>query len=64
LSLRLILEREGYGVAVFESVAAFERERRAGRTDLYLVDVRLPDWERARCAPRDQAVGDPGRRLS
>jgi len=43
LSLRLILEREGYAVAVFDSVAAFKRERGAGRTDLYLIDVRLPD---------------------
>jgi two-component system nitrogen regulation response regulator NtrX len=43
LSLRLILEREGYGVTVFETGSAFRAERRAGRSDLYLIDVRLPD---------------------
>ena len=43
LSLRLILEREGYAVTVCESAAAFHAEYRAGRTDLFLLDVRLPD---------------------
>jgi two-component system nitrogen regulation response regulator NtrX len=43
LSLRLILEREGYRVTVCESVAAFQTERGRGRADLYLLDVRLPD---------------------
>jgi two-component system nitrogen regulation response regulator NtrX len=42
LSLRLILEGEGYGVTVCESVAEFQAERH-GRADLYLLDVRLPD---------------------
>jgi two-component system nitrogen regulation response regulator NtrX len=59
LSLRLILEREGYGVAVFESVAAFERERRAGRTDLYLVDVRLPDGSGLDVLRAIKQSGDP-----
>ena len=43
LSLRLILEREGYRVTVCESVASFQAERGRGRGDLYLLDVRLPD---------------------
>jgi two-component system nitrogen regulation response regulator NtrX len=42
LSLRLILEGEGYGVTVCGSVAEFKAER-SGRADLYLLDVRLPD---------------------
>jgi two-component system nitrogen regulation response regulator NtrX len=42
-SLRLILEGEGYGVTVAESVARFRAERFTGRADLYLLDVRLPD---------------------
>src|SRR5688500_16497905 len=43
LSLRLILEGEGYAVETCASVAELERMRRAGRADLYLLDVRLPD---------------------
>lgn len=39
-SLRLILEREGYGVMVANSAAGFAQ---APRADLYLLDVRLPD---------------------
>ena len=42
-SLRLILEGEGYRVTVCESAAAFRAERRRGRADVYLLDVRLPD---------------------
>ena len=42
-SLRLILEGEGYRVTVCESAAQFQAERRKGRADLYLLDVRLPD---------------------
>jgi len=42
-SLRLILEGEGYRVTVCESAARFQAERRKGRVDLYLVDLRLPD---------------------
>ena len=42
-SLRLILEGEGYGVTVCESATKFRAERFAGRADLYLLDVRLPD---------------------
>ena len=42
-SLRLILEGEGYGVSVCESVAAFRAERRHPRADVCLLDVRLPD---------------------
>jgi two-component system nitrogen regulation response regulator NtrX len=42
LSLRLILEGEGYGVTVCGSMAEFHAER-PGRADLYLLDVRLPD---------------------
>ena len=43
LSLRLILEREGYAVTICESVAAFQAEPGPGRADLFLLDVRLPD---------------------
>ena len=42
-SLRLILEGAGYSVAVCDSVAALDVERRKRRADLYLLDVRLPD---------------------
>ena len=42
-SLRLILEGEGYRVSVFESAAAFARERGRAAADVYLLDVRLPD---------------------
>ena len=42
-SLRLILEGEGYQVTVCESAASFHTERRRGRADVYLLDVRLPD---------------------
>ncbi len=41
LSLRLILEREGYRVDVVRSLAEF-RDRKRG-ADAYLLDVRLPD---------------------
>ncbi|HSC28183.1 MAG TPA: sigma-54 dependent transcriptional regulator [Vicinamibacterales bacterium] len=43
LSLRMILEGEGYRVTVCDSAASFRAERRSGRADLYLLDVRLPD---------------------
>jgi two-component system nitrogen regulation response regulator NtrX len=42
-SLRLILEGEGYGVTICASAAEFQAQRAAGRADLYLLDVRLPD---------------------
>jgi two-component system nitrogen regulation response regulator NtrX len=42
-SLRLILEGEGYRVTVCDSAAQFHAERRRGRADLYLLDLRLPD---------------------
>jgi len=40
-SLRLILEREGYAVAVCSSIV--EAKACSGRADLFLLDVRLPD---------------------
>ena len=43
LSLRLILEGEGYRVSICDSAARFRAMRTAGRADLYLLDVRLPD---------------------
>src|SRR4029453_11888829 len=43
LSLRLILEGEGYRVAICESAARFNVQRSMDRADLYLLDVRLPD---------------------
>jgi two-component system nitrogen regulation response regulator NtrX len=43
LSLRLILEGEGYRVTICDSAARFQAEQTRGRADLYLLDVRLPD---------------------
>jgi two-component system nitrogen regulation response regulator NtrX len=43
LSLRLILEREGYRVTIYHSAVALLAEPGPGRADLYLLDVRLPD---------------------
>src|SRR6266851_9627539 len=40
-SLRLILEREGYGVTTCLSLA--EAKAHSQRADAYLIDVRLPD---------------------
>lgn len=40
-SLRLILEREGYAVALCHSAAGFREF--PGRADVYLLDVKLPD---------------------
>jgi two-component system nitrogen regulation response regulator NtrX len=42
-SLRLILEREGYSVAVCRTLAEFHAHPDARRADAYLLDVRLPD---------------------
>src|SRR6476659_6710390 len=42
-SLRMILEREGYAVNVCRSVAEFRRHPDAGRADVYLLDMKLPD---------------------
>jgi two-component system nitrogen regulation response regulator NtrX len=43
LSLRLILEGEGYRVTTCDSAARFAAERARARADLYLLDLRLPD---------------------
>jgi two-component system nitrogen regulation response regulator NtrX len=43
LSLRLILEGEGYRVSICDSAARFLAQRAAACADLYLLDVRLPD---------------------
>jgi two-component system nitrogen regulation response regulator NtrX len=43
LSLRLILEGEGFGVSIAHSVAEFHALRASARADVYLLDVRLPD---------------------
>jgi two-component system, NtrC family, nitrogen regulation response regulator NtrX len=42
-SLRLILEREGYGIAVCRSIREFRAHPDLDRADLFLFDVRLPD---------------------
>jgi two-component system, NtrC family, nitrogen regulation response regulator NtrX len=42
-SLRLILEREGYGVNVCRSVAEFRAHPDAQRADALLLDMKLPD---------------------
>jgi two-component system nitrogen regulation response regulator NtrX len=43
LSLRLILEGEGYSVTVHERAAGISAQRGRDRADLYILDVRLPD---------------------
>jgi two-component system nitrogen regulation response regulator NtrX len=43
LSLRMILEGEGFRVTLCNSAAAFQAERSRSRADLFLLDVRLPD---------------------
>src|SRR5215468_11931611 len=42
-SLRMILEREGYSVNLCKSVAEFKKHPDAGRADVYLLDMKLPD---------------------
>jgi two-component system nitrogen regulation response regulator NtrX len=42
-SLQLILEREGYGVAVCHSIEEFRKVHLNRQADVYLLDVRLPD---------------------
>jgi two-component system nitrogen regulation response regulator NtrX len=42
-SLRMILEREGYAVSVCRSAAEFRKHPDAGRADVYLLDLKLPD---------------------
>ena len=42
-SLRMILEREGYGIAVCRSIREFRAHPDAERADAFLFDVRLPD---------------------
>ena len=42
-SLRMILEREGFSVNVCKSVAEFGKHPDAGRADVYLLDMKLPD---------------------
>jgi two-component system, NtrC family, nitrogen regulation response regulator NtrX len=42
-SLRMILEREGYGVNVCKSVADFAKHPGAQTSDVYLFDMKLPD---------------------
>src|SRR5579885_1914012 len=42
-SLRLVLEREGYQVAVCRSAAEFRAQPDTARADAFLFDVRLPD---------------------
>ena len=43
LSLQLILEGEGHAVFAVGSAAEFRANYRAGLTDLFLIDVKLPD---------------------
>jgi two-component system nitrogen regulation response regulator NtrX len=58
-SLRLILEGEGYGVSVCESVAKFRASYGPGRADLYLLDVRLPDGSGIDVLRAIRQAGDP-----
>src|SRR5262245_20702953 len=43
LSLQMILEGEGYGVALCRTAAEFKQRVSSYRADVYLLDVRLPD---------------------
>src|SRR5690606_13648215 len=58
-SLRLILEGAGYGVTVYPSAGAFAADRSAGRADLYLLDVRLPDGSGLDVLRTLRQQGDP-----
>jgi two-component system nitrogen regulation response regulator NtrX len=58
-SLGMILEHEGCAVTVHESAARFRRERSAGRADLYLLDVRLPDGSGLDLLRELRQEGDP-----
>lgn len=58
-SLRLILEGEGHAVTVCESAAAFRAVHRAGRADLFLFDVRLPDANGLDLLRGVRQAGDP-----
>ncbi len=58
-SLRMILEREGCAVTVYESASQFRTERSPGRTDLYLMDVRLPDGSGLDLLRELRQQGDP-----
>src|SRR5438874_6931517 len=42
-SLRMILEREGYAVNVCKSGTEYGKHPDAGRADVYLLDMKLPD---------------------
>src|SRR6266852_3068950 len=42
-SMRMILEREGYAINVCKSVTEFGKHPDAGRADVYLLDMKLPD---------------------
>ena len=58
-SLRMILEHEGCVVTVYETAARFRRERSVGRSDLYLMDVRLPDGNGLDLLRELRQQGDP-----
>jgi two-component system nitrogen regulation response regulator NtrX len=58
-SLRLILEHEGYSVVVLDSAAALRAQRTTGRTDLYFIDVRLPDGDGLDLLRELRQNGDP-----
>ena len=51
-SLRLILEREGYSIAVCRSMREFRAHPDVERADAFLFDVRLPDGRTAIPRPR------------
>jgi len=56
-SLRMILEREGYGVNVCRSVAEFRAHPDAGRADAYLLDMKLPDGSGIDLLKQNRAAG-------
>jgi two-component system nitrogen regulation response regulator NtrX len=59
-SLRMILEREGFTVNVCKSVAEFKRHPDAGRADVYLLDMKLPDGNGIDLIKAVRASGDGG----
>src|SRR5262245_4631291 len=59
-SLRMILEREGYGVSLCRTVAEFQRHPDSNRADAYLFDMKLPDGNGIDLLKSVRQNGTPG----
>src|SRR5947208_9270953 len=59
-SLRMILEREGYGVGLCRTVAEFQRHPDSHRADAYLFDMKLPDGNGIDLLKSVRQNGTPG----